>query len=59
MERNDFISGDAYYRYKFERESKLVLSKSAIDAICALASRDEVIAVSKSRIVEVIKKEDQ
>ena len=22
MERNDFISGDAYYRYKFERESK-------------------------------------
>ena len=22
MERNDFISGDAYCRYKFERESK-------------------------------------
>ena len=22
MERNDFISGDAYYRSKFERESK-------------------------------------
>lgn len=22
MERNDFIPGDAYYRYKFERESK-------------------------------------
>ena len=22
MERNDFISGDVYYRYKFERESK-------------------------------------
>lgn len=22
MERNDFTSGDAYYRYKFERESK-------------------------------------
>jgi len=22
VERNDFISGDAYYRYKFERESK-------------------------------------
>lgn len=22
MERNDFISGDTYYRYKFERESK-------------------------------------
>lgn len=22
MERNDFISGDANYRYKFERESK-------------------------------------
>lgn len=22
MERNDFISGDAYYRHKFERESK-------------------------------------
>lgn len=22
MERNDFIFGDAYYRYKFERESK-------------------------------------
>ena len=22
MERNDFISGDSYYRYKFERESK-------------------------------------
>lgn len=52
------VSGDGD-KLKFERESKLVLSKSAIDAICALASRDEVIAVSKSRIVEVIKKEDQ
>ena len=41
-------------KLKFERESKLVLSKSAIDAICTLASSDEVVSVSKSQIVEVI-----
>jgi len=44
-------------KLKFERESKLILSKSAVDAICSLASRDEVVSVSKSRIIEVITKE--
>ena len=47
------VSGEGD-KLKFERESKLVLSKSALDAICRLASKDEIISVSKSRIVEVL-----
>lgn len=47
------VSGEGD-KLKFERENKLILSKSAMDAICTLASSDEIISVSKSRIVEVI-----
>ena len=47
------VSGEGD-KLKFERRNKLILSKSALDAICILASRDEIISVSKSRIVEVI-----
>jgi hypothetical protein len=47
------VSGEGD-KLKYERESNLILSKSALDAICTLASKDEIISVSKSRIVEVI-----